>query len=93
MSRDIEEIRDAVGSPVVLDTSTPYVYIGILKEWQEHFVVLTDADVHDSSEGRSGKERYILEARRHGVQQNRDEVAVRKADIVSISRLKDVTVY
>ena len=65
-----------VGSVVVLDTSTSYVYLGTLKEWQEHYIVLCDADVHDTAEGHSGKELYVLEARRNGVQKNRNEVTV-----------------
>ena len=93
MQPEVKEIAALVGMPVVLDTATPYVYVGTLKEWREHFVVLADADVHDVSEGRSGKERYVLEARRHGVQHSRSEVTVRKAVVVSISRLEDVTVY
>ena len=79
-----------VGSVVVLDTSTPYVYLGTLKEWQEHFVVLRDVDVHDTSEGHCGKDLYVLEARRNGVQKNRQEVTLRKSLIVSISALEDV---
>lgn len=82
-----------VGSVVVLDTSTPYVYLGTLKEWQEHYLVLTDADVHDTSEGHSGKELYVLEARRNGVQKNRNEVTVRRSLVVSVSRLDDVALF
>jgi small nuclear ribonucleoprotein (snRNP)-like protein len=82
-----------VGSIVVLDTSTPYVYLGTLKESQEHCLVLTDADVRDISEGHSGKELYILEARRNGIQKNRNEVMVRRSLVVSISRIDDVVLF
>jgi hypothetical protein len=82
-----------VGSMVVLDTSTPYVYLGRLKEWQEHYLVLTDVDVHDTSEGHSGKDLYVLEARRNGVQKNRNEVTVRRSLVVSVSKLDDVVLF
>ncbi|MGO8704104.1 MAG: hypothetical protein ACLQVA_09805 [Candidatus Brocadiia bacterium] len=82
-----------VGSVVVLDTSTPYVYLGRLKEWQEHYLVLSDADVHDTSEGHSGKDLYVLEARRNGVQKNRNEVTVRRSLVVSVSKIDDVVLY
>jgi hypothetical protein len=89
--------RDAmarlVGSVVVLDTSTPYVYLGTLKEWEEHYIVLRDADVHDTAEGHSSKDLYVLEARRNGVQKNRDEVTVRRSLVVSVSKLDDVVQY
>jgi hypothetical protein len=82
-----------VGSVVVLDTSTPYVYLGRLKEWQEHYLVLSDADVHDTSEGHSGKDLYVLEARRNGVQKNRNEVTVRRSLVVSVSKIDDVVLF
>lgn len=82
-----------VGSVVVLDTSTPYLYLGTLKEWEEHYLVLADADVHDTSEGHCGKDLYILEARRNGVQKNRREVTVRRSLVVSISKIDDVVLY
>jgi hypothetical protein len=82
-----------VGSVVVLDTSTTYVYLGTLKEWQEHYIVLRDADVHDTADGHSGKELYILEARRNGVQKNRNEVTVLRSLVVSVSKIDDVALF
>ena len=93
MPTEQEEIGALVGSVVVLDTATPYVYVGTLKAWQEHVLVLADVDVHDVSQGRSGKDLYALEARRHGVQKNRREVVVRKSLVVSLSRLEDVILF
>ena len=93
MPPEKEGIGDLLGSRVVLDTATPYVYIGTLKEWQENFVVLADVDVHDMSEGRAVKDVYILEACRHGVRNNRRRVLVCKSAVVSVSRLEDVVQF
>ena len=93
MPEEKAEIGALAGQVVVVDTATPFVYIGTLKEWQEHFVVLSDVDVHDTSQGHSGKDLYTLEARRAGVQRNRREVAVRKDMVVSVSRLEDILNY
>ena len=93
MPPEKEEIGALLGSAVVLDTATPYVYVGTLKDWQEHFVILADVDVHDVSDGRSGKDLYVLEAWRYGVQKNRQQVVVRKSLVVSMSRLEDVILF
>ena len=93
MANEREEIALLIGQLVVVDTASPFIYLGVLKEWQEHFVILTDVDVHDTSEGRSGKEVYALEAQRSGFQRNRREVSIRKDLVVSISRLSDVVTY
>ena len=93
MGTEADELAGLVGSVVILDTATPLVYIGKLEAWQEGVVLLTDADVHDVTEGRSTKDMYALEARRHGVQRNRARVAVRRDQIVSVSRFDDVVLY
>ena len=93
MSTERDEVAPLIGQLVVLDTATPFLYVGTLKEWQDHFVLLADVDVHDTSQGRSGKEVYALEARRAGFQRNRREVSVRKAQVVSVSRLDDIVSY
>ncbi len=93
MATEREEVAGLAGSLVVVDTRSPFVYVGVLKEWGEGFVTLTDVDVHDVSEGRSGKELYILEARRTGIQKNRREVLVRRDVVVSLSRVEDVLSY
>lgn len=82
-----------VGQVVVVDTSSSYVYLGTLAEVKDHFVVLKDVDAHDRTEGLATKERYVMEAKRFGVKANRKEVSIRKAQIVSLSRLEDVILY
>jgi len=93
MSEGEDPIAALIGEVVVLDTAGSLVYAGTLKAWHERAVVLTDADVHDTAEGGSGKEMYVLELRRHGVQRNRHEVFVRAEHVVSVSRLEDVVHY
>ena len=93
MTTSGKDLSHLQGEVVVVDTCTPYIYVGAFKEMQENFLVLTDADVHDISEGGSGKEMYAMEARRHGVQKNRTEVMVRKDVITSLSKLEDVILF
>jgi small nuclear ribonucleoprotein (snRNP)-like protein len=85
--------QSLVGQVVVVDTSSPFVYLGTLARVDDHFVVLQNVDAHDRQEGPSTKEQYIMDTKRFGVKANRKEVSVRKAVVVSVSRLDDVLLY
>jgi small nuclear ribonucleoprotein (snRNP)-like protein len=82
-----------VGQVVVVDTDSSFVYLGTLAGVDDHFLVLKDVDAHDRKEGPSTKEQYIMDTKRFGVKANRKEVSVRKAVVVSVSRLADVVTY
>ena len=87
-------LEGLVGRCVVLDTQGPLVYIGRLEAVDDHGYLLTDADVHDRSEGHSTKEQYVNDAHlleRSGARQmNRRRVFVERSAIVSVSALDDV---
>jgi hypothetical protein len=67
-----------------------YVYLGTLTEWDEKYLTLEPADVHDLRDTATSRERYILESRRHGLRANRQRVHVRWSEVVSFSALEDV---
>ncbi|MGD2109080.1 MAG: hypothetical protein PVI86_06785 [Phycisphaerae bacterium] len=75
---------------VILDTTTPIVYIGKLVEVTDRAFVLVDTDMHDCREGHAGKELYLAEASRDGVTVNRRKVIVSRFAVISVSRLADV---
>jgi len=77
----------------VLDTRGPLVYLGRLENADEQFFTLVEVDVHDMAEGRTTKEKYVLEARKYGIKKNRAAVIVRRDEVVSLSRLEDVIEY
>ncbi len=88
-----ESWRDYIGQDVVVDTDSLFVYLGTLARVDDQFIVLSDADVHDRRESPSTKEQYIMDAKRFGIKPNRREVSIRKALVVSVSRLDDVILY
>lgn len=90
---DADRWTSYLTKPVVLDTRSAYLYIGTLTKVDEAWVELVDVDVHDSSEGHSTKEKYIMEARKFGVKANRRRVLVRREFIVSLSLLEDIIEY
>jgi small nuclear ribonucleoprotein (snRNP)-like protein len=87
---DNEGWKPLIGQIVVVDTDSMFVYLGTLDRVEDTFVVLKDVDAHDRRESPSTKEQYIMDTRKFGVKANRREVNVRKAMVVSISKLDDI---
>ena len=83
-------MEQLVGRDVVLDAVSMYVYLGRVESFDHRYVVLTDADVHDLRDSTTTRERYVIEARLHGVRPNRTRVLVDLSQIASISPLEDV---
>jgi hypothetical protein len=79
-----------VGRPVVLDASSPYVYVGRLAGRDQRYLILEDADVHDMRDSTTTRELYVLDSKRHGIRANRRRVLVRQEEVVSLSALEDV---
>ncbi len=92
-----EALASAVGSylgkEVVLDTRAPIVYLGTLAGVDAFFFKLSDVDVHDMLDGRTPKEKYILDARKFGIKKNRAHAVVRREEVISFSLLEDVIDY
>jgi len=82
-----------VGSRVVVDTDSSFVYIGTLESAGDRFLTLVDVDVHDMHDSRGTKEIYTLEALKLGVRANRKRVHLLVGRVVSISLLEDVIRY
>jgi hypothetical protein len=83
-------LEQLIGQPVVLDVTSPYVYVGTLAELDPKYLILTDADVHDLRDTTTTRELYVLDCKRHAVSVNRRRVLVNRDEVVSISALADV---
>ncbi|MDD3725783.1 MAG: hypothetical protein PHI44_01110 [Candidatus Ratteibacteria bacterium] len=75
---------------VVIDTSTKWVYIGILKEEDDTFFILQDVDAFDVSDTTLSKHEYVMMVKRDGLAPNRRRVAVLKSIVVSLTLLEDI---
>lgn len=82
--------QSLVGEVVVLDLSSPFVYVGTLLEHQADFVVLQDVDAHDLRDTTTTREQYVLHCRKFGPTPNRQRAWVSLREVVGISRLADV---
>lgn len=85
-----EHLDSLVGREVVLDTAGPTVYLGRLASYDADGFVLTEADVHNGTEGHAPREQYLAESARDGIRINRDRVFVFRRTVISISALTDV---
>lgn len=79
---------------VVLDTSGPLIYIGLLESYDDRGYWLLNADMHDRSDGHSTKEQYVAEARdleqEGSPRANRRRVFVERHAVISLSALEDI---
>ncbi len=83
----LEDYREQA---VVLDMVSPYVIIGMLTGWDDRYLVLNDADIHDLRDTATTRELYVIETRRFGVRITRERVLVKLSEVVAISSLADV---
>ena len=90
---DNEIWKPLIGTSVVVDTDSRFMYLGTLKGVEDPFILLSEVDVHDRSEGPATNEQYVMDSKRFGIKANRKEVSVRKAAVVSLSKLEDVILY
>ncbi len=85
-------MADLLDQMIVIDTRGPMVVIGRLVRISSDSLVLQDADVHDSDEGYSSKELYVINACKFGVRANRRKVYIPRSNVVAISMLEDFIV-
>ncbi|HVT81285.1 MAG TPA: hypothetical protein VHM90_11575 [Phycisphaerae bacterium] len=86
----VDPLAALVGEIVIFDTQGPLIYIGKLERVTEHSLLLTGADVHDTNDSRATKDLYLVETRDLGIRVNRTIVVVMRAQIASVSLLRDV---
>lgn len=93
MESELDELREYEGFDIIVDTKSALVFIGKLESATEWFLSLADVDVHDMTDSNTTKEIYIMESKKFGINRNRRVAKIRKAEIVSVSKLDDVVVY
>jgi hypothetical protein len=80
-----------VGHVVVVDLAASYVCLGTLVQFDEGFLELADADLHDFRDSTATREVYVYDSVRLGIRRNRARVLVRRREVVAITRFADVS--
>jgi hypothetical protein len=75
---------------VVIDLVSPYVCLGRLTRFDEHFLELKNADLHDLRDTETTRELYIADSVATGIKRNRKRVLIRRSEVVAVSKLEDV---
>ena len=75
---------------VVVDLVSPYVCLGKLVRYDDHFLELRNADLHDLRDTETTRELYIADSVATGIKRNRKRVFIRRSEVVAISKLEDV---
>jgi small nuclear ribonucleoprotein (snRNP)-like protein len=75
---------------VVLDLASTYVCLGRLVRFDEFFMELKNADLHDLRDTETTRELYVADSVATGVKRNRKRVLIRRAEVIAISLLEDV---
>ncbi|GIW84225.1 MAG: hypothetical protein KatS3mg106_738 [Gemmataceae bacterium] len=87
MASMLDELLDA---KVVIDLVSPYVCLGRLVRYDEYYIEVRNADLHDLRDTDTTRENYIAESVATGIKRNRKRVLIRRSEVVAISRLEDV---
>ncbi len=83
-------LEELIGAKVVIDLGSPYVCLGTLVRFDDHFVELRSADMHDLRDTDSTREFYVAESRATGIKRNRKRVLLVRREMVAIALLEDV---
>lgn len=83
----LDELLDA---RVVIDLVSPYVCLGRLARYDEYYIEVRNADLHDLRDTDTTRENYIADSVATGIKRNRKRVLIRRSEVVAISRLEDV---
>jgi hypothetical protein len=84
----LEELKN---EQVVVDLRSPFVCLGRLLRFDDQFLELGDADLHDLRDTQTNRENYVAAARSSGILRNRTRVLLVRDDVAAVSRLADVT--
>lgn len=83
-------LKEMIGQKIVVDMRSEFVCLGTLVRFDEHFLELRNADLHDLRDTDTTRENYVAESRLTGINRNRKRVLLLRAEMVAIARLEDV---
>lgn len=83
-------LDEFVGRKIVVDFGNEYVCLGLLKGYDEHFLDLRNADLHDLRDTESSRENYVASSVATGIKRNRKRVLINRRDVIAISAMDEV---
>ena len=83
-------LDEFVNQKVVIDLHSHYVCLGTLVRYDEQWLELRSADLHDFRDTDTSRENYVAASRATGIKRNRKRVLVVRSEVVAVSRMEDV---
>lgn len=83
-------LDELIGVKIIIDLTSPYVCLGTLVRFDDQFLELKNADMHDLRDTDTSRENYVAASRATGIKRNRKRIIVSRRDLVAVSRLDDV---
>jgi hypothetical protein len=83
-------LDEFVSQKVVIDLHSHYVCLGTLVRFDDLWLELRSADLHDFRDTDTSRENYVAASRATGIKRNRKRVLLVRSEVVAVSRLEDV---
>ncbi len=83
-------LDEFIGQRIVVDLRSQYVCLGTLKSFDDRFLELRNADLHDLRDTDTTRELYVAESRATGIKRNRKRLLLCRDEMVAIALLDDV---
>ena len=83
-------LEEFVGQKVVVDLKSAFTCLGTLHGFDDHYLELRAADLHDLRDTATSRENYVAASRATGIKRNRKRILLVRGDVVAISLLADV---
>ena len=83
-------IEEFLNQRVVVDLRGEYVCLGTLSRFDDHFLEVCNADMHDLRDSDTTRENYVAASLTTGIKRNRRRLLLVRTEIVAITRLEDV---
>ena len=83
-------LAEMLDQKIVVDLRSTFVCLGTLSRFDEQFLELKNADLHDLRDTQTTRENYVAASWATGIKRNRKRLLVSRADLVAVSRLEDV---
>jgi len=79
-----------VGEKVVVDLRSEYVCMGTLLGYDNLFLNLKNADLHDLRDTDTTRENYVAQSFATGIKRNRKRVLLIRSEVVAIALMSDL---
>ncbi len=84
-------LDEYLNEKVVIDLKSPFVCLGTLTKFDDHFLEMKSADLHDLRDTDTSRENYVAASVATGIKRNRKKVLLFREEVIAISRLGDVS--